>query len=281
MRTIFSKSSNVVLHNTKVKEYLDGSYKVSCANSPVYKEAGWEAPLKAFVPKPKDMENETREDSLSRAKSKFVEICRCNDFTMFFTLTFNPEIVNSLDIDEVKKYVQVFFSNLVQRNNANYILVPETHKSGRIHIHGFMSANVNLTYSGTVRVKGHKKPMKQETAKRYGIPPSEWLPVYNLPKWKYGFSTVLLLDSDSDKTNMSKYMTKYICKDVQMIFGNYYLAGGRELVRNAPFYLCDLNYNDVDYQKEYECPYTGVSFRIFDSANFRPEVSADEFFDLV
>ena len=144
-----------------------------------------------------------------------------------------------------------------------------------------MSANVNLKYSGTVRLKGHKKPMKVETAKRYGIPSSECKPVYNLSNWKYGFSTVLLLDTNSDKTNMSKYMTKYICKDSQMIFGNYYLAGGRELVRNAPFYLCDLNYNDVDYQKEYECPYTGVSFRIFDSANFRPEVSADEFFDLV
>lgn len=283
MRTSLSKSSQQIFHNTKIKYYGDGTYKTTCASQPVYKEAGWEAPAREFIPKPKDMTNETRSDSITRAKNSFNDIGRNNDFDIFFTLTFDPEKVDSFDINEVRQATKVFFSNLVQRYNANYIAVGELHKSGRIHLHGFMNGNIKLKDSGKVRMMGHKRPMSKETAKRFKIPESEWRIVYNMPQWKYGFSTAIKFDSYEDKARLAGYMRKYVNKDFQMIFGNFYLAGGKELDRKPLEEILDLNFNQLgkgDYHYEYCCEATGTLFKVYDSIYYKPEVD-DDFCEMV
>lgn len=283
MRTSFSRTSQQVFHNTKIKYYGDGSYKSTCASAPVYKDLGWEAPAREFIPKPKDMTNETRSDSITRARNCFEDIGRNNDFTLFFTLTFDPAKVDSFDVNEVKRYVKAFFSNLVQRNNANYIAIGEHHKSGRIHLHGFMNGDIKLVDSGKVRIMGHKRPISKETAIRCKIPESEWHTVYNMPQWKYGFSTVIKFDTDKDKARLSGYMRKYVTKDFQMIFGNFYLAGGKNLVRKPQVDICDLDYNQLaegDYHYKYCCETTGTEFKVFDSYYYKPEVD-DDFCEMV
>lgn len=180
---IFSKTSDDIFHNTKIIQYPDGNVKMTCANKKVFKESGWESSeVKKRISKPKDMNNETRSDSLHRTKEQIVDIVLCNEFVYFVTLTYDPKEVDSKNPKAVYRKAHATLSNLVQRYGVSYILIPEYHKSGAIHFHGFMKGDLKLIDSGTVKARGCK-PVKLETAKRYGIPPDECKTVYNLPQW--------------------------------------------------------------------------------------------------
>ena len=94
---------------------------------------------------------------------------------------------------------------MVRRHGLRYILVPELHKDGAIHFHGFMVGE------GLI-------------AKDSGI---EWdgRPVYNLPQWTYGFSTAQRLYGDYHAA--VTYCCKYIGKqDGQRPLGRWYYSGG-------------------------------------------------------
>lgn len=262
---IFSKAFDDIFHNTKIKEYPDGNFKITCADKKVFKESGWESSsAKEHMPKPKDMTNETRSDSLHRTIEQIHDIIRCNNFSFFVTLTFDPEKVNSKSPKETYKIMRVTLSNLVQRNDVSYILIPELHKSGAIHLHGFMKGNLALKDSGTVIARGCSKPIKIETAKRYRIPLDECKTVYNLPQWSWGFTTAVIIPAE-EYISTSKYVTKYVTKDVQKIFGSAYLSGGSGLIRKAPYILADLDYNELVADYECYCAPTDTNYKYFDS----------------
>ena len=214
--------------------------------------------------KPKDLTNETRSDSLHRTIEQIYDIILCNGFEYFVTLTFDPKKVNSKDPKEVYRKAHATLSNLVQRADVSYILIPELHKSGAIHFHGFVKGNLKLNDSGTVKVNGHKSPIKIETAKHYHITPEECKTVYNLPQWSWGYTTAEKIPAD-EYIATSKYVTKYVTKDVQKIFGSAYLSGGVGLVRKAPFTLADMDYNELEADFESYCAYTDTSYKYFDS----------------
>ena len=270
-----------VYHNAKTKYYPDSSFKLTCASQPVFKEPGWECDeTYVKLPKPKDMTNTPRNDSARRAKEKIFDIVKLNHFEWYVTLTLNSSVVNRYDVVEIRKVIHSFFSNAVQRKNASYVVVPELHKDGAIHLHGFLSGAFSFVLSDTVKHKACKKPIKISTAKRYKYDLSECKPVYNIKDWRYGFSTAIKLDDDSSKTRIAKYTTKYITKDLSKIFGSFYFAGGKDLTRVAPFFVFDLNYDNCDYQSKSFCAETGVEYKFFDSDKFVPEVSDDDFFNV-
>ena len=261
---IFSKTSDDIFHNTRIKEYPDGNYKVTLANKKVFKESGWECSnSKERISKPKDMTNETRSDSLHRTIEQIYDIILCNGFEYFVTLTIDPEKVDSKNPKEVYRKAHATLSNLVQRYGVSYILIPELHKSGAIHFHGFMKGNLTIKDSGTVKAR-RCKPIKLETAKRYGIPLDECKTVYNLPQWSWGFTTAVKIPAD-EYIATSKYVTKYVTKDVQKIFGSAYLSGGNGLVRKAPFILTDRDYNEFEADHESYCALTDTNYKYYDS----------------
>lgn len=280
MKNKFSVSSQSIHHNAKIWSYPDGNYKLRVASSPIYKESGWESA--SFIPnakisKPKDMTNDTRDDSINRAKTSICDIGRLNDFTMFVTLTLNAKKIDRYDIDEIRKKVKSTFSNLVERYNILYLLIPELHKDGAIHFHGLIKGPLKIVDSGKVKVNG-KRPIDKDYAKRLGYTEADCKVVYNLPQWKWGFSNAVIIPEE-ERTFTVKYMTKYITKDCQKIFGNFYFAGGDGLLRKPPSMLTDMDYNKVAYDWEIVCPYTGVGFKGFDSSNFKPQKSADDIFN--
>lgn len=135
--------------------------------------------------------------SLNRTKQKIYDYALANDWTdgYFFTLTFNPELVDSFNYDECYKRVYQFLKN-VKSNDSDfkYIFVPEFHKSGRIHFHGLgvNCDSLKLVDSGKT-VNGKKI---------YNI---------NLRSYKYGFTTVSKIE---DTNKVSAYITKYITKEL-------------------------------------------------------------------
>lgn len=135
--------------------------------------------------------------SLYRTKQKIYEYAFANDWTngLFFTITFNPELVDSLNYDDCYERMYQFLKNVKRQNpDFKYIFVPELHKSGRIHFHG-IGANcdkLELTDSGKTK-KGKK--------------------IYNINSrtFKYGFTTVSKIENTE---KVSNYITKYITKEL-------------------------------------------------------------------
>lgn len=250
------KTYDEIFHNTKIKKYPQGFCKVTVASRKIFKEAGWEFvnPNKGEkIPKPQNVNAITRSDSRNRSLTSVYDIICMNekDFKYFVTLTIDPDKVNSKDPKKVIPLLRTFLKNMTSRYGLKYILIPEHHKSGAIHLHGLFNDSLILTDSGTRKAKGYTKPLKIETLKRKGVPLDECQIVYNIPQWKYGFSTAYEIYGDVN--GVSAYVTKYITKDLAKIFGNFYYAGGN-ITREVPKELTDTDYQTAEYEREYEIP---------------------------
>lgn len=258
--------------NAKIKRFPNDSYKIICFSRPVYRDGERNASqLEAekdykrykeqifinnhleLIEQNESKKNEsiTRADNLRRAKNRIFEIAMTNKWDYFVTLTVDGSKADRYNAQELSKPVSKWLQNMVQRRDIRYLLCPELHKDGAIHFHGLISEGLNLTDSGTVRVQGHKKPLKISTAKSYGIKSADMQTVFNIKDYKLGFSSAIR--TDENREAISGYMTKYITKDMQKIFGNFYFAGGKGLKREAPASTLNLDFNIIP-EKEWELP---------------------------
>ena len=165
------------------------------------------------------------ERSMRRARAKVRRLALANEFRYFVTLTLDPAKVDSHDGAAVVKKLNAWASNAVQRNGLRYILVPERHKKGGIHFHGFFSDALPAVDSGTIRVPWAKKPRKPRSAAER----AEWLAaggriVYNLPGWALGFTTAMEIYGDYPAA--VAYVCKYIGKEGTKPAGRWYYSGG-------------------------------------------------------
>lgn len=141
-----------------------------------------------------------------RARKQVFELCACNSFDLFFTLTLDPERIDRYDYKvSVRKFGQ-WADNQVRRCGLRYVAVPELHKDGAVHFHGLCNASaVRLVESGVAH-RGH--------------------PIYNLPGWKLGFTTAMYLYGEPQAA--AAYVAKYVTKQQGggTIGGRYYYHGG-------------------------------------------------------
>lgn len=149
------------------------------------------------------------------------DLALCNQFTHFITWTLDGNIIDRYDPEKIYKKVRSFLTNAVQRHNFAYIIVPEYHKqkSGEdkpaIHMHGLCSL-------GTVPI------VRATTKNGHGMSDKHGRPIYNMPTWKWGFSTCVPLDEHYERA--VNYACKYITKSNAKIFGKWFLSS-RNLVR--------------------------------------------------
>lgn len=236
-------------HTCRIKSYPDGSVEVMAASRPIFAGAGWEhsgreadmrriradeASVRAQASaEPSDVARARR-----RAAARVRDIALCNQFTHFVTLTFDSAKIDRYDIRPILRKMRVWLDNRVRRRGLRYILVPELHKDGAIHFHGFFNAAVDYVDSGTVRLPGCKQPRRPRSAKQR----AEWLaaggqPVYNIADWALGFSTAIPLYGDYDAA--VAYVCKYVTKGAEnggnggenvelsaKIGGRWYYSGG-------------------------------------------------------
>lgn len=152
--------------------------------------------------------------SLSRTKSLVRDIVLCNDFDLFCTFTFNPDLVDSFNFSKCyhKMSVWLHHQSDVSRERGQkfkYLIIPEQHKSGRWHFHALISG-----YTSTL------KPSKLTT--------STLRPIYNITSFRSGFTTAVKID---DKNKVSSYVTKYITKDFVKSFNQRRFFSSRNLQR--------------------------------------------------
>lgn len=284
-----------VLYNTKVKRYRDGSYTVTYCDRRFFvnqeeKEAfrisldleetektedTGNAKVTKIVNKfeasnviesQKQKRKDERTDSMKRAVDKIYDLSFQNEWNYFMTITIDPEQFNSKDVKEVYKKLSYWLRNMVNRKGLKYLLIPEYHKNGGIHAHALINDCFNLEHSGRYLYSG--KAYKAETLQEKGIDVSTLKPVYNVPEWKYGFSTAIPVDGNPAR--LACYITKYITKDCKKIFGKYYLSS-RNLNRDTEISLC--NSEKFDELKNNPLYRGGMAFKY--SSDFRLDENDD------
>lgn len=224
------KPSTDIGHNARIKIYPDGSQDVLVCEAPIFGFDGWE-PEKARRRRrstdagPGDGTSVAR--AIRRAKAQVRDIALCTSFRWFVTLTLSPEKVRDRhDPEEVTRHLNHWLDNQVRRKGLAYVLVPERHKDGAIHFHGFFNDALEAADSGTIIPPGGGKPRRPRSTKMA----AQWLAegghtVYNLPGWSWGFTTAIELYGTYSKA--VGYVCKYIGKDqTAKIGGRWYYSGG-------------------------------------------------------
>ena len=208
-----SKSS--VKHYGKIYTYPCGVVDIMAASEPIFGPKGWElaedyGKPKATQPRQRvdrektEPQAEDLERSMRRAKGKLRRLALANEFRWFVTLTIDPAKVDSHDGAAVVKKLNAWASNMVQRAGLKYILVPERHKKGGIHFHGFFNDCLQAVDSGHTDRQGHV--------------------IYNLPQWSLGFTTAIELYDDYARA--VGYVCKYVGKQGEKPAGRWYYSGG-------------------------------------------------------
>lgn len=198
--------------NPNIQNLID---KANACNIPVKKISS-----RKLTKRGKYQESVSRDDNIKRARDKLFDIICCNNFKYFVTLTFNPDIVDSYNIDECIKKTKTWLKNNVNRKGLTYVLVPELHPtSGRLHLHACFNDVLNLVDSG------HKT--------------SDHKTVYNITDWEYGFSTAIKLTGS--RCRVAWYVSKYITKDYKKLFGRAYWTS-KNIIREP-----ETNYFNSEY----------------------------------
>ena len=223
------KSLPEIMHNCRVKVYPDGSQELLVARETVFRESGWELADK-WKPETKDDGGGGNEsDSLARAKRRaraaVRDIAFSNDFTHFVTFTLDASKIDRYDMNAIVKKLNTWLDNRVRRNGLKYVLVPERHKDGAVHFHGFVNNCLGLFDSGTVTGGELKRPRKPKSSReRERLLSSGCHIVYNVTEWRFGFSTAIELYGNYKSA--VGYVCKYISKETEKIGGRWYYSGG-------------------------------------------------------
>ena len=152
--------------------------------------------------------------SLARTKGTVRDLVLCNDFELFCTFTFDPNKVDSFNLNKCWLKMSTWLHH--QRDNSRekgiefkYLIIPERHKSGRWHFHALISG-----YTSTL------KDTKLVT--------TALNPIYNITSFRSGFTTAVPIDS---KQGVANYITKYITKDFITSFNQRRFFCSRNLIR--------------------------------------------------
>lgn len=211
-----------MLYNVKKIEYLDSTH-IRVYGRPVQlknkisvdaKKTATAQHNKFFdAPRSKKQIEHSIHTSVSRTVNQIYSIARSNHWEYFVTLTIDPQKLDNTDFNLVSEKLNIWTNNIRKRYapDLKYLIVPELHRDKeKWHFHGLFSniGNLPMEFSGKVCVG---KFIYDYVKKPYATK------IYNLPLWKYGFSTATKV---RDSSHASSYITKYITKDVSRILMN-------------------------------------------------------------
>lgn len=275
----------------RVKSHRCGITEILCASKAVFRQPGWEERgKKQRLPCPQSQDTEWQElsvwdlerieqeeqrkaadslcRSMRRARTNVRDYAFNTPMRWFVTLTLDKATVDRYDGEAVVKKLSTWLDNQVRRRGLAYVLVPERHKDGAIHFHGLINDAVDVVDSGTVVPPGGGKPRRPRSRRQR----DEWIAqgghvVYNLPGWRFGFTTAMELYGDYAAA--VGYVCKYIGKDPQKVGGRWYYSGGK-LGRPDVEYV-NLNVEDLEAAGAFSWTAETLAGVRFASAIFGPD----------
>lgn len=222
------------------REYPDGWVERLFCNKPLWGGTIHNEPEKLLDAarggggeEPENPENIPKMENIQRAcrraSRRVRELSHCADFKYFVTLTLDAQKVDRYDPEQIIRKMNYWCDNQVRRKGLVYVLVPERHKDGAIHFHGFFNDALPVVDSGTISMKGRKRPIKPRSkAQRVQMLADGGRVVYNLPAWSLGFTTAIELygEYNAAVSYTCKYLTKQVVDGGQKIAGRWYYHGG-------------------------------------------------------
>lgn len=147
-------------------------------------------------------------NNLTRAKTQILELALCNEWEYFITLTINRDKHNRYDLDAYHKKLGQFIRDYNKKYGLNikYLLVPEKHKDGAWHEHGFIMGlpKEHLeAFTLSQKLPNYLRKKLKEGEEIYN-----WVPYMK----KFGFCD---LEPIKNHQGASYYVLKYITKDLQ------------------------------------------------------------------
>ena len=250
------KTEDEVFFNCRIKKYPLGGVEIMTCNRKIFKASDYECRVhkeKKFIPLselfseenvenvPISTKNENFQRAMRRARSRVRDLAFSNKFSNFVTLTLNKDKVDRYDASAIVAKLNNWCDNMVRRHDLFYILVPERHKDGALHFHGFFGGNFEVTPSGHFDTEGHE--------------------FFNLPQWTLGFSTALPLYGDYQRA--VSYVCKYIGKQGEKPAGRWFYSGGN--LKNPEIELCNADCipaSECGSGYDFEVPEAGTVFHI-------------------
>lgn len=228
-------------------------WELMAASRPIFKAPGFEPHHEPQAPKARSRKATERKEpptkdnvlrAVRRAKAKMRDYCYSTPFKWFVTLTLDRAKIDRYDVPEIVRKMNQWCSDQVKRHGLTYVLVPELHRDGAVHFHGFFNDVLEAVDSGTVIPAAGGRPIvPQSPAHRDKLLQDGGHIVYNLPAWKLGFTTAIALYGDYRKA--VGYVLKYVGKALsadgtpRKIGGRWYYSGG------------ELRRPDVSYTDDY------------------------------
>lgn len=170
--------------------------------------------------------------SVNRNRVQIYDLAVMNDWDWFVTFTFNPALVDSYNYEETARRLSKWLNN-IRRNNPDmkYVIVPETHASGRYHFHGLVS-----DVSESQFIDSEKRDTKGRV-------------IYNWGKYSLGWSTATKIGSNEHAV---KYLTKYITKESMQVTKNKKKYWSSRNLILPQVHILDLDKQQQSDYKNYE-----------------------------
>lgn len=196
--------------------------------------------------------NERFSQSISRSKARIFELAMCNEFKYFCTFTQDQKKRNRFDLFEFREDFSQFIRNQNRFRNEDqkikYLLIPEQHKNGAWHMHGLLMGLCENDLK-EFSTKDHI-PKKIKDQIKNGEKVFDWLKY----RKSFGYFTCTEI---KEKGACSKYITKYISKDLQktvhesgehLFFASKGLKG-REIILKNCYEQCPID--TWDFENDY------------------------------
>ena len=210
-----------------VKVFHDQRYRVVKFKRSVFDDSSFQVDHK---PDPeKEPNTEKLENSLSRSRSRIIELGLCNPWTYFFTGTLSGEKVDRFDMKGFQKKLSQWMRDRKKayQSDLKYLLVPEFHENGAVHVHGFLSG-IPISCLTSFDDLGKIQPIPVRLL-RHGF--SRW---DDFDK-KFGFCSLApIRDRDAAAFYISKYVSKNLCQraselNAHLFWASQGLASARPL----------------------------------------------------
>lgn len=188
------------------------------------------------------------DNNISRAKNRVFELALCNPWNIFLTFTLDPKKYNRNDLGKFRKDLSQFVRDYNKKYGLaiKYLLIPEEHKKGGWHMHGFLMGLPDEHLR--LFTLSEKLPKYIREKLKSGQSVYEWEPY----RKKFGFCD---LEVVKDQFAVSAYVTKYITKDLDRTVREsgahlYYCSQG--LSRSVVIFRGKANDGLVyDYESDY------------------------------
>jgi hypothetical protein len=153
---------------------------------------------------------EKLDQNICRARSEIFELAYCNDWQYFTTFTIDSKKFGRYDLEKYHKSFTQWLRNYNKKfgTQIKYLTIPEQHKDGAWHEHGFIMGlpPEHLRLFSPDEFKSNKEGSIRDKL-LHGIP------VYDFPAYreKFGFCDFEPIRSPEAA---AKYVTKYISKEL-------------------------------------------------------------------